>query len=109
MNQVMFLPHQILGCLFAAGKMDMIAGTEVTCFELLMKHQLNVQPNLTSKEIEQFPAIAPKALSSYWKDLAHTSWFKEHPVLSAASFKFSKADSPSMKQNFNYQRSEICF
>lgn len=26
MKQAMFLPHQILGCLFSAGRMDLIAG-----------------------------------------------------------------------------------
>ncbi len=29
MNQAIFLPHQILGCLFAAGKLELIAGNEV--------------------------------------------------------------------------------
>ena len=26
-----------------------------------------------------------EALSTYWRTLAHTSWFKRHPILSATS------------------------
>ena len=32
LKQVVFLPHQILGSLFQAGKRDLVAGKVVPCF-----------------------------------------------------------------------------
>ena len=42
MNQAMFLPHQILGSLFGAGKLNLIAGDKVPGFQ----HTCPCQPRL---------------------------------------------------------------
>ena len=86
----MFLPHQILGSLFAAGKMDLIVGNEVPCFNVCNRnHEItahNSKEQCSVKHVGEFGTtlMPSKVLSRYWNDLAHTSWFKSHPVLSAS-------------------------
>lgn len=36
MKQAIYLPHQTLGSLFAAGKIELIAGKAVPCFKALL-------------------------------------------------------------------------
>ena len=52
MKQVMFLPHQILGSLFAAGKMDLIAGNEVPCHHEIVAH--NSKEQYSVKHVGEF-------------------------------------------------------
>ena len=68
MTQVMFLPHQILGSLFAAGKMDLIVGNEVPYFNVCNRnHEItahNSKEQCSVKHVGEFgttlmPSIVP--------------------------------------------------
>ena len=83
MNQAMLLPHQILGCLFSAGKMELITGNQATCHCNPTLQQ--IMTLLTQKNHQNYDWS--QALSLFWKDLEHTSWFKAHPVLSVTFLK----------------------
>ena len=44
------------------------------------------KPKIENNTADHLVRCCPsEALSNYWKTLAHTSWFKRHPILSATS------------------------
>ena len=47
LKQVIFLPHQILGSLFQAGKRDLVAGNAVPCFNDATVRQQNESIQMT--------------------------------------------------------------
>lgn len=82
MNQAMFLPHQILGCFFSAGKMELIAGNGAACHYNPTLQQMTFLTQIDHQKHHQ-----SEALSLFWKDLENTSWFKTHPVVSVTFLK----------------------
>ena len=90
MKQAMYLPHLILGSLCAAGKSELVAGREVSCLKtsatstrcVFQKPKPKIENNTADHLVRCCPS---EALSNCWKTLAHTSWFKRHPILSATS------------------------
>lgn len=84
MKQAMLLPHEILGSMYSSGRLDLATGSAETRLNKshACSYMLTVSPTDCGRGTLQ-PATA-QALSSFWKSLEHTAWFRNHPLLAVS-------------------------